>query len=516
MEKKRRFFQNGVLLTAVALSARAVSLFFGAFVSDAVGAEGIGLFTLIMTLYNFALTFATSGVSLTVTKLVAAALGEGEEARVRGILRAAVGYALFFSLTACGVLFFFAPPLAAVALGDVRAVRSIRLLSLSLVPAALSAVFSGYFVALRRVGKNAVTQVAAQGCRMLLTLLLMRRSAALGAEAACFALSLSSVLTDLLAFFLLLFQFLVERRGRGRGAERALSSVVSMAAPLALSAYIRSALLTLEHMLIPACLVRGGASRAEALSAYGVMHGMALPLLLLPMAPLSSFSGLLVPEFSECGARGESGRMRHIAERAFHATAVFSIGVSVLLFLFSEELGYVIYGSYDAGRYLSFLAPVVPLMYLDHVTDAVLKGIGEQVYSMWVNITDSVLSVLLVLLLLPRTGILGYGAVIILMEGYNFLLSLLRLRRRIRFSFRPLVSLLLPTASATGAALLSRALFPAFGAATGRLCLAAELAFSLCAFVAFYLLGRLLLSPFEKGRGRGLTFAEKKNIIEGN
>lgn len=503
MEKKRRFFQNGILLTAVALSARAVSLFFGAFVSDAVGAEGIGLFTLIMTLYNFALTFATSGISLTVTKLVAAALGEGAEARVRGILHAAVGYALFFGLSASGVLFLFASYLGTFALGDLRAVSSIRLLSLSLVPCALSAVFSGYFVALRRVGKNAATQVAAQGCRMLLTLLLLRHFAARGAEAACFALSLSSVLTDLLAFLLLLSQFLAERRGRSGGRDRALSSVISMAAPLALSAYIRSALLTLEHMLIPACLMRGGVSRAEALSAYGVMHGMTLPLLLLPMAPLTSFSGLLVPEFSECAARGEAGRMRHIAERAYHVTAVFSVGVSVLLLLFSEELGYVIYGSYDAGRYLSFLAPIVPLMYLDHVTDAVLKGIGEQVYSMWVNITDSVLSVLLVLFLLPRTGILGYVAVIIVMEGYNFILSLLRLKRRIRFSFRPLASLFLPIASAAGAAYLSRALFPACGAATGRLSLTLELAFAVCLFLTFYLLGQMLLALTEKRRVRG-------------
>ena len=95
MSRRQRFFKNGLLLTAVAVSARAVSLFFGAFVTRTVGAEGIGLFTLIMTLYNFAVTFASSGVSLTVTKLVAAAIGEGRRERVGGILRAATGYALF-------------------------------------------------------------------------------------------------------------------------------------------------------------------------------------------------------------------------------------------------------------------------------------------------------------------------------------------------------------------------------------------------------------------------------------
>ena len=35
------------------------------------------------------------------------------------------------------------------------------------------------------------------------------------------------------------------------------------------------------------------------------------------------------------------------------------------------------------------------------ITDAILKGVGEQVFSMWVNITDSLLSVALVWILIP-------------------------------------------------------------------------------------------------------------------
>ena len=100
---------------------------------------------------------------------------------------------------------------------------------------------------------------------------------------------------------------------------------------------------------------------------------------------------------------------------------------AVVLVVFSEELGYIIYNSYEAGRFVAILAPIVPLMYLDHVTDSMLKGIGEQVFSMWVNITDSALSVALVWFLIPKMGILGYALVIIIMEAYNFILSYFRL-----------------------------------------------------------------------------------------
>ena len=503
MSRRKRFLANGLLLTAVALSARAVSLFFGAFVTMTVGAEGIGLFTLIMTLYNFAVTFATSGVSLTVTKLVAAAIGEGRRERVGGILRAAVAYALFFSVTATAVLFFFAPPLGIRVLGDARAVRSIRLLSLSLVPSALCAIFSGYFVGVRRVARNAATQVIAQGVKILLTLAIVTKSAALGAESACFALSLCSVLTDAVAFLVLLLQFFAERRHESAdGKSREMPAVAGMAFPLAVSAYLRSALLTVEHVLIPKRLQKRGDTRSEALASYGILHGMALPMILFPMAPLTSFSGLLVPEFSECFAAKDTARMSRIAEEAYHLTLTFAVGVSAFLLLFSEELGYVIYRSYEAGVYIAFLAPVVPLMYLDHVTDSILKGIGEHVYSMWVNISDSFLSVVLVFFLLPQMGIRGYGVVIIAMESYNFLLSYLRLRKKIRFPLHPVRSFLLPLLAASLSVMLSKTLFVMNGQATGGFWLAMKILFAASVFIAFTLSAEQLLSLCRRRRGK--------------
>ena len=84
-ENSKRFFYNGILLTALGISMRTVSLFFNAFITRTVGAEGIGLYTVVNTVYGFSVTFATAGISLTVTRLVAAARGEGRENSVPGI-----------------------------------------------------------------------------------------------------------------------------------------------------------------------------------------------------------------------------------------------------------------------------------------------------------------------------------------------------------------------------------------------------------------------------------------------
>ena len=126
MTNRRKFFLNGILLTAVGLAIRSVSLAFNSFITQAVGAEGIGLFTLIGTVYSFAITFATSGISLTVTRRVSAAIGEGRENEIKGILNSAVSYSLIFSIFASVVLFFFAPYFANRVLADERCIIPLR------------------------------------------------------------------------------------------------------------------------------------------------------------------------------------------------------------------------------------------------------------------------------------------------------------------------------------------------------------------------------------------------------
>ena len=92
----------------------------------------------------------------------------------------------------------------------------------------------------------------------------------------------------------------------------------------------------------------------------------------------------------------------------FDTAILFSIGCAGIMIFFSFEIGNVIYPQTDAGLYIKMIAPLIPIMYIDTSVDAILKGLGEQVYSMGVNIVDSLLSVILVIILLPRYGIMGY------------------------------------------------------------------------------------------------------------
>ena len=169
MKTKRQYLLNALLMTAVALLMRTVTVSFNVYVSNRVGAEAMGLLSLVSSVYGFAVTLATSGIHLATVRTVAERLERSHGAENKRCLRACLSYAACFGALATVLLFALARPIGVSLLRDGRTVRALQMLSLTLIPIALSSVLNGYFTAVRRAWKNALTQIAEQGVKITFT-----------------------------------------------------------------------------------------------------------------------------------------------------------------------------------------------------------------------------------------------------------------------------------------------------------------------------------------------------------
>ena len=449
MNRAKRYLYNALILSACTLLMRTVAVAFNAFCVQKVGNEGMGLFSLVMSVYTFAVTLATSGVNLAATRLVALYYGRNEGKSTRRAMQKCLLYSACFGTAASLALFVFAGGVANHLLHEPRAGVSIRALSLSLLPLSLCSALSGYFTAVRRVYKNAISQVLEQTVKILACTFLLSMLLPSGVEYACLALVLGGTVSEIFSFCT---QWISYRRDRrtltGGGKTVAMRAVTEIALPVAISAYVRSGLVTLEHILIPIGLAAYGES--NALATYGVVSAVALPILLYPSAFVGAFAGQIIPEVTEFYADRNHREVCYVTARAFYVTELFSILAAGLFAVFAEDFCGVIYQSTEAAAYLRALAPLIPVMFLDTVTDSILKGLGKQVYTMCVNIADAAISVLLVWLLVPRMGVYGYIIVLYVSECVNTvcsigkLLSLTHLRVRLwKLLLAPLCSVLI-------------------------------------------------------------------------
>ncbi|MDR0446718.1 MAG: oligosaccharide flippase family protein, partial [Oscillospiraceae bacterium] len=478
MSRSRAMIMNTILLTGVSLLMRAVGMIFQVWLTRRIGAAGIGLFQLIMSVSMLAATFAISGIRFAATRLVSLELGRSEASGSAGLqysgafyaVRRCLVYALCFGAAASLFLWFGAPTIGSVWIGDARTVLSLRVLSLSLTPYALSAVFGGYFTAVCRVAKSAAVSVIEQLIRIAVIIAALGFSTGYGLETACAIVVAGGVAGEVSAFLLLAALYWFEKRAHSSPAfVRRVDStamtrrMLSIALPLALSAYARSALSTLQHLLVPRGLKKSGASSEKALADYGTVHGMVFPVLMFPSALFYSFAELVVPELTEAQVRGDNARISRLVSDSLRLCLLFSVGFMACMWGFGSELGTAVYGAGDTGRYLAGLAWLMPIMYLDSVTDGMLRGLGQQMYCMAYNILDSAVSVTLVYLLLPRFALAGYVFMVAFTEIFNFALSVNRLRRVtvIKFSVKTTLKALL---AAFGAVNFTRLLTALAGA----------------------------------------------------
>ena len=441
MDKLKRFFVNGLLLTFVAFASRYVAVRFNIYLSNKIGTVAMGLFTLVSSVYGFALTLATAGIGLATTKLVSEALGLGTnndfptETAIKNILKKSILFALSTSSLTALILFASAHYIGLSLLNDERTVSSLQILAFSLIPIALCSSMNGYFTAIRRVYKNAIVLIVGQTTRIALCIFLLSAVTAKDMESACVAIVCSTTLSEFLCFVLQAIMFYAERRkvATRNSATPAASSkdlskkLMRITIPVALSAYMRSALVTIEHLLIPWGLEQSGNTRDLSLSAYGTLHSVVFPLVLFPSAISSSFAGLLVPEISESFAADDTPRIERISSRVMKTVLIYAIGIAGILMCFSTELGHVLFPTSNAAKYILMIAPLIPIMYLDTSVDSILKGLGYQFYTMVINIVDALLSVILVWILLPRLGISGYIITVYFTEIINATLSITKM-----------------------------------------------------------------------------------------
>ena len=438
--KKKAFLVNGIILTLSSLAGRFLYMGFRVWLSQMIGPEGMGAYQLILSVFLPAVAISTAGVSLTVTRLVTSAMGKQQPETIPSAVARCCGFSLFMSLLACTALWCSADYLSDKFLGG-NSADALRLLLPGLPFMALSSCMRGYFLAVRGVLRSAASEFAEQLATISLTVFAFLAFSPQTIADACLLSMLGATVGEAVSCgcSFVLYRLHVRRfKGpKNRPCTGAGKAILHITLPSTLSHAARSVLSAAENLLIPLGLRKCGATATAALAQYGMLQGMVMPMLFFPSCFLGAFASLLIPEMSESLAAGKNRSISSGTERSLRMTLLFSIFTACFFFAFEEELGLLFYRSREAGQLLRMLAPLVPLLYLDMVTDGLLKGLDQQTHSLLYNTLDASLRVSMMAVLLPVLGLRGYFIILYSCGILNVTLSLSRLLKtaRVRFSF---------------------------------------------------------------------------------
>lgn len=147
--------------------------------------------------------------------------------------------------------------------------------------------------------------------------------------------------------------------------------------PLTLNRILLNVLHSIESALLPGCLVASGLSRKAALSQYGILTGMALPMIFFPSAITHAVSVMLLPGVAKQQADGTPEQISDTIRYTISFCVLLGTSAVFAFFFFGPWLGRFLFQNEEVGVFLRILSFLSPFLYLETTLGSILNGLGK-------------------------------------------------------------------------------------------------------------------------------------------
>ncbi len=498
--KKSKILTNAAILTATGFILRGLGMVLRVYISKKIGEEGMGLYQLIQTVYFLFITVAQSGIAVAATRCLSSRVAVGDTVGAQSVTSSALKLSTFLGTLSCVIMSALSSPICRLWIGDTRCISAVSLLSLSLPFVAVCGVLSAYFIVYENALFGCISQIIEQVTRIGLIALLTMFSSPKSVKDSLVIIVFANVISEAVSCLFLIVCYISKKQKLPHKSYS--KEIVSNAVPVAASRYLASALRTAENVLVPNAITVFTKDRETALSQFGALKGMAIPLLFFPYSFLSAITTLLVPKVTGAQAQGNKKSLRGTTERVCFVTLFSSIVTAGIFFTLADFLGMAIYKSQRVSQMILWLAPIVPFMYLDSVCDGLLKGLGKQKEVLLHGSIDSALRIVLICIFVPHYGIVGFLGVMVVSNIFVSLMNFYTLCKTTDVKFTVFNRLLRPTVATFISSLLTNFLSNRGAISTNPVAILLVFSFIFVIFYGFF----WLLKIFKKIKVKSALF----------
>ncbi|MCL2587583.1 MAG: oligosaccharide flippase family protein [Firmicutes bacterium] len=373
----KTFFGSVALITAFAVLTRGTGFIFRIVLSRVLGAELLGVYQIAFSFFMVFLTVIASGLPLIISRQISSGkTGPNHNTLVRS------GMILSFTASALIIiLVLFGQPLLKSLFTDQRSYSIL----VALVPAILA--YSIYTI-LRAIwwGQKkyfllGASELAEQIIRVILFLVFLTFSSFF-ADLAILA-SLSFTIACFLSAALVTILYL--KGSNKSGKQRPAISTVGLlkaATPITIVRVLTVIAFPIIAVIVPMRLVAAGWDSTTAVAHFGIAVGMALPLLSIPQAVISSIAVALVPELSKANTAGDYSAVSKQINSCIKFTLLVNFALLPLFIALGPGIGQFLFANEAAGNYLRQSAWIMVPMSLSLITNAILNSLGRETRAM--------------------------------------------------------------------------------------------------------------------------------------
>lgn len=417
---KNPLITGTIILTLTGFASRFIGFFYRIFLSRTFGAEGMGIYQLTSPVLALAFALTAAGMQTAISKYVAGEVTTKDYRYSFVHLFSGFLISMTVSVLCTLAIYCFADEIAVYFLLEKRTAPLLRIIALSIPMATVHSCVNGYFYGVKKTAVPSLCQLSEQIVRVgsvyLIYHFCLQRGMTPTISFAVVGLVIgesASMIVSLIAIKARYEHILPKNHDsffkiRRNELLTASSNLLKLAVPLALNRVIINFLMSLESIFIPNRLMLYGYDHKTALSVYGVLTGMSLPLILFPNAITGSICVLLLPAVSEADATGNRRAVEKAVHKSIQYGFLLGITFTTVFFLAGRFLGRLLYQNEMAGNYIMILGFLCPLMYIASTLGSILNGLGKTNLTFTYSMISLVVRLGFVFFLIPMLGINGY------------------------------------------------------------------------------------------------------------
>ena len=427
MNLKNSLVSGTIILTLSGLLSRVIGFFYRIFLSQHFGEEAMGIYQLIGPVMGLSYALCISGIQSAIAKQIA-------EKASKKVLYIGMCISLSVSVLCMSFLVNKADYLAGNILYEPRLAPLITVLAYSLPLACIHSCINGYFYGKKQAKYPAILQLLEQLARVLAVIIIFTINDAKGVETPLYITIMGVLVGEVVSsLFSILFYRLEKKKKYPVKNTSTLSIVLEIfrySIPLTTTRIVVGLLQSVENIYIPQNLLLAGYNTPEALSLFGVLTGMALPLIMFPTAITNSLSSMLLPAVSEQNAEKTPDELSGMLKKSISFCMLLGFLCFLCFFILGKFLGNFLFHSSLAGTFIMCLSFICPFMYTNTSLGAIINGLGKTGFTFFTHIISTLIRLFFVFYMIPKFGILGYLWGVLLSQLFSFLISFIYINKR--------------------------------------------------------------------------------------
>jgi len=441
--KRDRFLKNSLTLICSNLITGIFGFIFSIILSRQLGAEGMGLYGLVMPIYDLFICLICGGMVPAISKVAAVHFAKDDFRNLNRTIDISLLFDSIWALVIVCFVFVNSSYIGSCIIEDNRTVHAIQVMCPAMLFIALSSVLKGYFYGISNIKIPAFIDVFEKLFRITFMVSIVTIFSLKGVSNTVTAAYITLAIGEFLSFLLLYIFYRFKKKNYAFSLSspedklQLLFNVLIISFPLCLNGFLSTALATVSALIVPRRLVSSGIEYSVALSMIGKFKGMSLSIIFFPIVIVNSISTVLIPDLSEKLSKKNFWQAENRILQVIKIAFLLGVGTSAICLCIPDSLGQLFFKRTDLGPYIKFLAFSAPITFTAATTFGVLNGLGKQNIILRNSLITSIeeLTLLYILTGVSWINIYGYGITLVITSTTLLLLNMYEIRKVCNLEF---------------------------------------------------------------------------------